>query len=667
MPKERWQPLALRVGTCRARGELRALVKQLQRLDATEEEADYHDEIERIRQGFLRRRSTWQRECRQALAAAIHVIVDLVKQGWRFRLVRNRLEIIRSDSAFSVGREERRTKLHAQRNEQLRERGTREFVREVERTRLHGGARVSIFSLMRDGRELAARLRATNELTGVISPSLQFVREDAVCDKTGLRLLDIWRYFRHTWANPYQSVPGRTMMFLVRDTAAPMHPVMGIGALSSAAVKLKARDEFIGWDSEQVAAVLQQDPTPVASDWLRESVRRLIDDLYLTDILADALLTTRDIDRPTEPIIQRLEAEARREKDAHQRLMAGNEYKGKAQRELDEGTDEDGGRWEAQARTPLFRSKRCADLAALLRVRLELAPLAEGGESGALAAVLSSATGRKAVAQVVRRIRAQRIGTAIADLTVCGAVPPYNALLAGKLTAMLAVSPPVVNEYRRRYGESTSIIASSMAGRPVQRPADLVFIGTTSLYGLRPCQYDRIAIPASVFQPGASGSIKYHFIDETEGWGTFQFGKAATAALAEFVRAQRNGAQVNYVFGEGTSPKLRALRDGLTRLGFDTEPLLHHGMRRLIYGVPLITNLTTYLLGMDSEPHYVLPKVEAGQAVSSVVGWWLSRWVAPRLRQETLSAIERHTLVHPITHGGRVPLPSDDLWQQQLL
>jgi hypothetical protein len=65
-------------------------------------------------------------------------------------------------------------------------------------------------------------------------------------------------------------------------------------------------------------------------------------------------------------------------------------------------------------------------------------------------------------------------------------VPPYNELLGGKLVAMLMTSPEVVLEYRRRYGGIPSVIASSMAGRPVVRPADLVFLGTTSLYDQRP-------------------------------------------------------------------------------------------------------------------------------------------------------------------------------------
>jgi Druantia protein DruA len=99
--------------------------------------------------------------------------------------------------------------------------------------------------------------------------------------------------------------------------------------------------------------------------------------------------------------------------------------------------------------------------------------------------------------------KAGRVGTAIADLTVCGALPPYNEILGGKLVAAMMASPEVVREYRRSYGETPSVIASSMAGKTVVRPAELVFIGTRSLYGRRPSQYDRISIPLgmSAFAP----------------------------------------------------------------------------------------------------------------------------------------------------------------------
>jgi hypothetical protein len=74
--------------------------------------------------------------------------------------------------------------------------------------------------------------------------------------------------------------------------------------------------------------------------------------------------------------------------------------------------------------------------------------------------------GREAVSRMVRKAKADRVGAAIADLTVCGAVPPYNEILAGKLVAMLMASPQMVAEYRRRYGGTPSVIAPHPALSP---------------------------------------------------------------------------------------------------------------------------------------------------------------------------------------------------------
>ena len=57
---------------------------------------------------------------------------------------------------------------------------------------------------------------------------------------------------------------------------------------------------------------------------------------------------------------------------------------------------------------------------------------------------------RDALARILRKAKADRVGTAIADLTICGAIPPYNEVLGGKLLAMLMMSPEVVAEYCRR-------------------------------------------------------------------------------------------------------------------------------------------------------------------------------------------------------------------------
>src|SRR2546428_1951733 len=104
-----------------------------------------------------------------------------------------------------------------ERDAQLRQPPTRSFSREMERRRLHGGNCCSIFSLMRDGRDLAAQLRRVaavpagperrRALRQCIDPYVQVVGSDDICEFTGLRLLNVWRYFRHTWTTSYLSTP----------------------------------------------------------------------------------------------------------------------------------------------------------------------------------------------------------------------------------------------------------------------------------------------------------------------------------------------------------------------------------------------------------------------------------------------------------------------------
>src|SRR5204862_3129415 len=94
--------------------------------------------------------------------------------------------------------------------------------------------------------------------------------------------------------------------------------------------------------------------------------------------------------------------------------------------------------------------------------------------------------------------KSRHVGTSILELNVCGAIPPYNELLAGKLVALVALSPQVVSDYRQRYGNRPSDIASRLKGENVIRPAELVFLGTTSLYRAGTRQYNRLKLQAGL-------------------------------------------------------------------------------------------------------------------------------------------------------------------------
>ena len=455
------------------------------------------------------------------------------------------------------------------------------------------------------------------------------------------------------------------MLFLVRDGAAPNHPVIGIGAISSAAVQLDARDRFIGWLGEEIVAECQKNSSPEYAEWALETIDKALKTLYRQDLLEKELLPPRLPKYVPEQVIARLQKYAAKAREQHY---------SRAEAKLNKASGDASGvtaaDWLRYARSPLFVHKRAREIASLLETRNTIQAAYDGASKmKRLDALLASGVGRTAFLKVVRLARSMTVGTEIADLTVCGAVPPYNAILGGKLVAMLATSPEVVLEYRRRYQSLPSIIASSMAGRAIVRPANLVFIGTTSLYGERPNQYDRTSYPCEIVGGPKGETVRYRYLTSperrrTSGVGTFQFGRDTKAAIEKFVSSMTNGRRVNNVFGEGTSPKLRSLRDGLNALGISSDEMLEHGMEKVVYGAPLVSNTARYLLRLDETPSYLFSLEEPQASTAKIAEHWFERWASTRLsRSETEEKLLAHTLVRPIRHGARVMLPSDDLDQ----
>jgi len=59
---------------------------------------------------------------------------------------------------------------------------------------------------------------------------------------------DIFRIFRYYWSSPYSEYVGRRLKLIIRDSALPNKPVIGIAALGSSIVHIPDRDKWIGWD-----------------------------------------------------------------------------------------------------------------------------------------------------------------------------------------------------------------------------------------------------------------------------------------------------------------------------------------------------------------------------------------------------------------------------------
>ena len=590
------------------------------------------------------------------LAAAAHAAIDLVDQGWT-------VEVDKLGALFSppeahgdraAEKERIRRQEHLRRDEQLRKPSVRRFVMNMERTHQHGGALVSVFNLMRDGRELAAALGADPTGREAIKPYVQIV-DESTCSLTGFKLQDIWRYFRHTWSNAYATVPGRSMAILVRDAATTHHAVIGLAAISSPVVQIAERDAWMGWETDVFVREMCEHPTLRLARWVASRVTIQQDEIYVADLLRDGVLDPTDLGGPNEETIARLRADAERHRRRH--------HSSAAIREVRSIEHDD---WTARAETDLFRSKRSMALAEALEIRLVLgAHLLPNPTVDGLRSAVADPRARAELRRVVRRARGERVGTVIADLTVCGAIAPYNTLAAGKLVGALAVSPTVIKAYRQKY-RRPSEIASAMAGRPIIREARLSLIATTSLYGTGSSQYNRLFWPADVLDGSPNVRMGFHELGRSRSFGTSHFTDESLEALRRLSLLRDSSVRVNSLFGEGVSPRLRKVRLGLASLGWPSNELLKHGRERILYGVPLVSNVRDYSLGIDKTPSYLVD-LTVPDGEERLASWWLDRWALRRAAQAQVQAsMASHQLTRPIRHGARVPLPAADLDDTQL-
>ena len=544
--------------------------------------------------------------------ATLRVLRDLVGQGWTIReddegviLDAPGRAAVRLDDPEAAKESIRRSFAFA-RDAQLREASTQDFIATMERRGVH--------RLFASGAELATRL--TEQGTAGIQPELELIEPGARDETTGWLLQEVWRYARHFWSIPYQSTPGRNLFYLVRDAALPERPLIGIAALGNPVLGMAKRDDHFGWSANGLERRLPD---------LTQAKRR---DLagHLVRVVRDAVDATysADLRIPEDPLsaaqatVAALEAiERRSAADRLAKLDAAGEERDEdylliraAQNAADHG-DVESIDWESVARTPLYRRKRAGVLADMYRALGTLTMLGFTERGGDLVRALAEPDGRRAIEIALRRIKQEALASNVMELITCGALPPYRGVLGGKLVALLMLSPQVVADVERRYGDRVSIIASAMAGRPIRRPAKLAMVTTSSLYeAYGSSQYNRLKVETE------TGALAYRKVARTESFGTVQFAPDTVHALNEVARhSDSNRREINNLFGEGTSPKMRLIRTGLEALGLDADSFLRHNSRRIIYAVPLCANTEDVVLRLSASPRYMLPPGDEGTAV----------------------------------------------------
>lgn len=501
----------------------------------------------------------------------------------------------------------------------------------IERMENGSANKKSIDCLIADGQELSDRLRKAQtgqiEICEAVKPYLQLVSDDDPIDRfTGQRISDIWRYFRMTWSTPAENTPGRTMQYLIRDAAQPMHAVMGIASLENCAVAITSRDNHLGWTVSAFKQMIED--CRLTADKAYELLLMYLND-GINGIDYSDLCTEKDVASPTLKLIQKLLMEASAAENERQALLTGSFD------DEEEGVAEDLSSSEVSVNL-LFKRKRSEQLAKYLNAKLIIQNEIQCNGTEQWETFFESENGSASIRTALTAQKSKHIGSSILELNVCGAIPPYNEILGGKLVALLTTSPQIINDYRVRYSDRKSEIASKMSGTDVCRPAELVYLGTTSLYSVGSSQYNRLKIPTTVFD--SSMPIEWKRFGKTTGFGTLHISRATTMALKE--ATTEASARVNHVFGEGPSPKMRllsgAIRELLETSSDDTKEFTKHAMSRIVFGVDLAENTTNYLLGIDKLPSFYTDTFDYKTGTEKIIRFWQTRWLAHRLQYEPI-------------------------------
>lgn len=624
--------------------------------------------------------------------AIARVLLDLARSGWVVSREDGRVYVHAplwpksgrglSPTEITAVKAQIRQSLQTRIREQLAAPATRQFLVEMERPRLDMGGFADVRALIADGSALAESIRTHG--ASAIKPYLQLATGDSGTDShTGLRFSDIYRYFRYYWSIPSESIPGRTLPFLVRDAGQPRHPVCGLLNLASPVPKLTVRDDALGWtpawleavvaaldcieledhdallDLESqlsfgdgnsrgrasrvladVAALLRLPASRTARELLhaarsikprrvlKSRVTRLRQSMYrdlrneLETAITGVSVRRLGVDHALvlgdpERAIRQLHKVAQRSRrawlESRQRLSRDSERSVDSEDNL----------------AVLYWKKRADQLLNLCRSWNDLLGLPEDIRAHTLGSserwpATRALTNGEGVERGIRKALALRqnrfIATQVADLTVCGATPPYGPLLGGKLVALLALSREAAAAYHKKYSKQPSEISSRMAETPVIRPADLVAVTTTSLYAVGTSQYNRLRLPSE------QGEIRWTELGVSAGHGTLHFSTNTTECIHRFLRRETGAALITSTFGEGPSERLRKLRDGLVRLSLPADDLLRHGMPRIVF----LAELQRHVVRPGARNKATFWR-RVGPSSDQIVEFWRERWLEPRL------------------------------------
>lgn len=188
-----------------------------------------------------------------------------------------------------------------------------------------------------------------------------------------------------------------------------------------------------------------------------------------------------------------------------------------------------------------------------------------------------------------------------------GALPPYNSLIGGKMTALAITCNELRSAYSEKYKDAKTLIKDrSLENR-------LLFLSTTSAFG-RSSIYNRLLY---------NNDLVALPLGYTQGSGSFHISEKLYLEILDFLKEK--GINVTRGYGNGPSRKMRLIDKGLNLLGL--KDAVYHNIKREFYLFPLVRNLRE-VIKTQAEPDYY------DRPFDDLYDFWLHRWAIPRSERD---------------------------------
>ena len=554
---------------------------------------------------------------------ALLVLADLVEQNWRIEIkelpedlnINSRFELhafapeekFTNEKLFDVKSRIRDGHLLGV-NKQLKKKETIEFVKRMQNGNKNS---ISIENLIDDPKDLIKNclknidIEGEDQLKSSIDPYVQVASSSERDKYTNLKLQEIWKYFRLTWSLEYKTNPGRSLPILIRNRARKNHPIIGISMLASPVLGLKPRDSRMALtfksfiDFAYKEGITLSEIIQLIDDEIKKSLRML---------KYDDLAESHEIRNPNKEICNRLKTLSKISTDRK-----------KLSEKIDGFNSED----------LLFKTKRALKLKKILERKIALKQLKKDTKklNLQLSDVDKNINFKRLIQGYISDKRTEIMASDVMDLSVCGAIFPYNFLIGGKLVALLMASTEIREYFDKRYKNSESEIAKKMAGRKIRKKSNLRCLTTTSIFGVGSSQYNRLKV--SIPKRGKQQELKWEEVGKSHGYGTYHFSSNTQAKLDELLKIQGKVSSINYKFGEGTSPRLRRLRESLSNLGFKSDGFFQHQSKRITYFCDLYESTPHEIFGLKSSKPRNISQNQISKA-------WRKRWLEKRIHREEI-------------------------------